>query len=126
MARKEGKDRGITQRKGREGWWVRVYEEGTPDVAQVRHKKPSTHAVWEVEGRCTRGKTLSKREDDEIDSAERLLRDVAQEPTGTRQEGYDHQDVRVAIAKTCPPRLRDFATLRYLTTTDQSMGRRAA
>jgi len=28
MARKEGKDRGITQRKGREGWWVRVYEEG--------------------------------------------------------------------------------------------------
>ncbi len=28
MARKAGKDRGITQRKGREGWWVRVYEEG--------------------------------------------------------------------------------------------------
>jgi hypothetical protein len=25
MARKEGKDRGITQRKGREGWWVRLY-----------------------------------------------------------------------------------------------------
>ena len=28
MARKEGKDRGITQRKGREGWWVRVYVDG--------------------------------------------------------------------------------------------------
>ncbi len=28
MARKEGKDRGITQRKGREGWWVRVYIDG--------------------------------------------------------------------------------------------------
>ena len=28
MARKAGKDRGITQRKGREGWWVRLYEHG--------------------------------------------------------------------------------------------------
>jgi hypothetical protein len=28
VARKEGKDRGITQRKGREGWWVRVYVDG--------------------------------------------------------------------------------------------------
>jgi integrase len=28
MARKRGIDRGITQRKGREGWWVRVYVNG--------------------------------------------------------------------------------------------------
>ena len=28
MARKAGKDRGITQRKGRKGWWVRVYANG--------------------------------------------------------------------------------------------------
>lgn len=28
MARKDGRDRGITQRKGREGWWVRLYVEG--------------------------------------------------------------------------------------------------
>ncbi len=28
MARKAGKDRGITQRKGREGWWVRLYVDG--------------------------------------------------------------------------------------------------
>ncbi|GKS64842.1 integrase [Nitrospira sp.] len=28
MARKHGKDRGITQRKGREGWWVRLYVNG--------------------------------------------------------------------------------------------------
>ena len=28
MARKAGKDRGITQRKGREGWWVRLYDNG--------------------------------------------------------------------------------------------------
>jgi integrase len=28
MARKAGKDRGITQRKGREGWWVRLYANG--------------------------------------------------------------------------------------------------
>lgn len=28
MARKDGKDRGILQRKGREGWWVRLYENG--------------------------------------------------------------------------------------------------
>ena len=28
MARKEGKDRGILQRKGREGWWVRLYTNG--------------------------------------------------------------------------------------------------
>ncbi len=28
MARKAGKDRGITQRKGREGWWVRLYVHG--------------------------------------------------------------------------------------------------
>jgi integrase len=28
MARKGGKDRGILQRKGREGWWVRIYANG--------------------------------------------------------------------------------------------------
>jgi len=28
MARKNGKDRGILQRKGREGWWVRLYVNG--------------------------------------------------------------------------------------------------
>ena len=28
MARKDGKDRGILQRKGREGWWVRLYVNG--------------------------------------------------------------------------------------------------
>ncbi len=28
MARKDGKDRGITQRKGRDGWWVRLYVNG--------------------------------------------------------------------------------------------------
>ena len=28
MARKAGKDRGITQRKGRDGWWVRLYVHG--------------------------------------------------------------------------------------------------
>ncbi|THJ19193.1 MAG: site-specific integrase, partial [Nitrospira sp. CG24E] len=28
MARKDGKDRGITQRKGRKGWWVRLYVSG--------------------------------------------------------------------------------------------------
>jgi hypothetical protein len=28
VARKAGKDRGITQRKGREGWWVRLYVDG--------------------------------------------------------------------------------------------------
>src|SRR5438552_18878507 len=28
MARKNGKDRGILQRKGREGWWVRLVHNG--------------------------------------------------------------------------------------------------
>ncbi len=28
MARKDGRDRGVTQRKGREGWWVRLYANG--------------------------------------------------------------------------------------------------
>ena len=28
MARKGGQDRGITQRKDRKGWWVRLYENG--------------------------------------------------------------------------------------------------
>jgi hypothetical protein len=28
MARPGGKDRGITQRKGREGWWVRIFHNG--------------------------------------------------------------------------------------------------
>ncbi len=28
MARKNGKDRGITRRKGRDGWWVRIYHDG--------------------------------------------------------------------------------------------------
>jgi len=28
VARKAGKDRGITQRKGRKGWWVRLYDNG--------------------------------------------------------------------------------------------------
>ncbi len=28
MARRGGIDRGITQRKGRKGWWVRLYVNG--------------------------------------------------------------------------------------------------
>src|SRR5881396_630522 len=28
MARKDGKDRGITRRKGRDGWWVRITQNG--------------------------------------------------------------------------------------------------
>ena len=28
MARKGGQDRGITQRKDRKGWWVRLYING--------------------------------------------------------------------------------------------------
>ena len=28
MARAGGKDRGITQRKGRDGWWVRIFHNG--------------------------------------------------------------------------------------------------
>jgi ribosomal protein S20 len=85
-------------------------------MAQVRDKKPSTHAVWQVEGRSTRGKTLPQTEENQINPAERLLRDVAQKSTGTRQEDYDDQDIRVAITKTCPARLRNFSTLCHLTT----------
>jgi hypothetical protein len=42
VARKAGKDRGITQRKGREGWWVRVCMsmEGNDGIGVTPRAKP--------------------------------------------------------------------------------------
>jgi hypothetical protein len=46
VARKEGKDRGITQRKGREGWWVRVYVDGRERWYRCDTKSAGQSLVW--------------------------------------------------------------------------------
>ena len=45
MARKDGRDRGITQRKGRKGWWVRLYIDGRERWFRC-DSKPQARALY--------------------------------------------------------------------------------
>ena len=58
MARKGGQDRGITQRKDRKGWWVRLYANGRAAMVQVRYEVPGEGSLWPIEGRHSRRDVL--------------------------------------------------------------------
>ena len=60
MARKEGKDRGITQRKGREGWWVRVYEEGRQTWRKCETKSQARTLYGKLKAEAREGKLFPK------------------------------------------------------------------
>ena len=61
MARKEGKDRGITQRKGREGWWVRVYEEGRQTWHKCDTKSQARTLYGKLKANAREGKLFPKQ-----------------------------------------------------------------
>jgi integrase len=61
MARKEGKDRGITQRKGREGWWVRVYEEGRQTWCKCDTKSQARTLYGKLKADAREGKLFPKQ-----------------------------------------------------------------
>ena len=57
---KEGKDRGITQRKGREGWWVRVYEEGRQTWRKCETKSQARTLYGKLKAEAREGKLFPK------------------------------------------------------------------
>ena len=60
MARKGGKDRGITQRKDRTGWWVRLYLHGRPQSFKCDTKSQATALYGRLKAEQREGKYFVK------------------------------------------------------------------
>jgi integrase len=60
MARLAGKDRGITQRKGREGWWVRLYMDGRERWFRCDTKSQAKALYGRLKGEQREGKYFEK------------------------------------------------------------------
>ena len=60
MTRKAGKDRGITQRKGREGWWVRLYVDGRERWYRCDTKSQAKALYGRVKAEQREGKYFEK------------------------------------------------------------------
>ena len=60
MARKDGKDRGITQRKDRTGWWVRLYVHGRPQSFKCDTKSQATALYGRLKAEQREGKYFPK------------------------------------------------------------------
>jgi integrase len=60
MARKGGTDRGITQRKGRKGWWVRLYIDGRERWFRCDTKSQAKALYGRLKGEQREGKYFEK------------------------------------------------------------------
>ena len=60
MARKNGKDRGIMQRKGRKGWWVRLYANGREQWFKCDSKSQAKAVYGRLKGEQREGKYFEK------------------------------------------------------------------
>src|SRR5687768_14927894 len=60
MARKGGVDRGITQRKGRKGWWVRLYMDGRERWYRCDTKSQARALYGRLKGEQREGKYFEK------------------------------------------------------------------
>ncbi len=61
MARKGGKDRGITQRKGREGWWVRVFVNGREKWYRADNKSQAKALYGRLKGEIREGRYFPEK-----------------------------------------------------------------
>jgi integrase len=60
MARKDGKDRGISQRKDRTGWWVRLYVNGRQRSFKCDNKSQATALYGRLKAEQREGKYFPK------------------------------------------------------------------
>src|SRR5690349_15172483 len=60
MARKGGIDRGITQRKDRKGWWVRIYSNGRPQWFRCDNKSQAKALYGRLKAEQREGKYFDK------------------------------------------------------------------
>ena len=60
MARKGGKDRGITQRKDRTGWWVKLYVNGRRQSFKCDTKSQATALYGRLKAEQREGKYFTK------------------------------------------------------------------
>jgi len=60
MARKDGKDRGILQRKGREGWWVRIIHNGRERWHKCDNKSQAKTLYGRLKAEHREGKYFEK------------------------------------------------------------------
>jgi integrase len=60
MARKNGKDRGILQRKGREGWWVRIFHNGREHWHMCDSKSQAKALYGRLKAEAREGKYFEK------------------------------------------------------------------
>jgi integrase len=60
MARKGGRDRGITQRKGRDGWWVRLYANGREQWSKCDTKSQAKALYGRLKAEHREGKYFQK------------------------------------------------------------------
>ncbi len=61
MARKNGKDRGITQRKGREGWWVRFFVNGREKWYRCENKSQAKALYGRLKAEIREGTYFPKK-----------------------------------------------------------------
>ena len=61
MARLAGKDRGITQRKDRKGWWVRLYMDGRERWFRCDTKSQAKALYGRLKGEQREGKYFDKQ-----------------------------------------------------------------
>lgn len=61
MARPGGKDRGITQRKGREGWWVRIFHNGRERWHKCDSKSQAKALYGRLKAEVREGRYFPKR-----------------------------------------------------------------
>ena len=62
MARPGGKDRGITQRKGREGWWVRIFHNGRERWHKCDTKSQAKALYGRLKADAREGRYFPKQE----------------------------------------------------------------
>lgn len=60
MARKGGLDRGVTRLKGREGWWVRIYQNGRERRVKCDTKSQAKVLYGRLKAECREGKYFEK------------------------------------------------------------------
>lgn len=60
MARKDGKDRGITQRKDKKGWWVRLYSKGRQQWFKCDTKSQAKALYGRLKAEAREGKYFEK------------------------------------------------------------------
>ena len=61
MARKGGIDRGVTQRKGRKGWWVRLYVDGQQQWHKCDTKSQAKALYGRLKAEAREGKYFPER-----------------------------------------------------------------